>query len=165
MLKQPCDEGVIRGRAVAAPCARSAEPWVLAATILGSSMVFIDGTVVNVALPAYDSERFANRRAELYWNLRERFRTGDIALPRDEILLSELTGIRYSHSSTGKIKMESKEEMKKRGGRSPDRADMLALLFDSSCDWVGAWKPGSEAVVVEMPPSPAERLRREMRVW
>lgn len=36
----------------AAPCAKSSRPWVLAATILGSSMVFIDGTVVNVALPA-----------------------------------------------------------------------------------------------------------------
>lgn len=48
---QPCDEGVIRSRAAAAPCSRTSGPWVLAATILGSSMVFIDGTVVNVALP------------------------------------------------------------------------------------------------------------------
>src|SRR5712692_204213 len=52
IFKQPCDEGVIRARPAAAPCARSAEPWILAATILGSSMAFIDGTVVNVALPA-----------------------------------------------------------------------------------------------------------------
>jgi EmrB/QacA subfamily drug resistance transporter len=35
-----------------APCAKSLGPWILAATILGSSMAFIDGTVVNVALPA-----------------------------------------------------------------------------------------------------------------
>ncbi|MCI0389476.1 MAG: MFS transporter [Acidobacteria bacterium] len=49
---QPCDEGVIRSRPAAVPCARAAEPWILAATILGSSMTFIDGTVVNVALPA-----------------------------------------------------------------------------------------------------------------
>jgi EmrB/QacA subfamily drug resistance transporter len=48
----PCDEGVIRSRPAAVPCRRSAEPWILAATILGSSMAFIDGTVVNVALPA-----------------------------------------------------------------------------------------------------------------
>jgi EmrB/QacA subfamily drug resistance transporter len=39
-------------KAAAAPCRKSSEPWILAATILGSSMVFIDGTVVNVALPA-----------------------------------------------------------------------------------------------------------------
>jgi EmrB/QacA subfamily drug resistance transporter len=52
IFPQPCDEGVIRARPVAVPCARVAEPWILAATILGSSMAFIDGTVVNVALPA-----------------------------------------------------------------------------------------------------------------
>jgi EmrB/QacA subfamily drug resistance transporter len=51
-MKQPCDEAVIATGAPAAPCKESAEPWILAATILGSSMVFIDGTVVNVALPA-----------------------------------------------------------------------------------------------------------------
>lgn len=51
-MKQPCDEAVIAAGAAAAPCKESAEPWILAATILGSSMVFIDGTVVNVALPA-----------------------------------------------------------------------------------------------------------------
>src|SRR2546426_3332189 len=56
---QPCDEGAIRSRAAAAPCARGAAPWILAATILGSSMAFIDGTVVNVALPALQ----ANLRA------------------------------------------------------------------------------------------------------
>lgn len=52
---QPCDEGAIRSRSRANPCKRAAEPWILAATILGSSMAFIDGTVVNVALPALQS--------------------------------------------------------------------------------------------------------------
>src|SRR3989441_9338246 len=52
IFTQPCDEGFVRSRTAAAPCARAAEPWILAATILGSSMAFIDGTVVNVALPA-----------------------------------------------------------------------------------------------------------------
>ncbi|HEY0320265.1 MAG TPA: MFS transporter [Pyrinomonadaceae bacterium] len=49
---QPCDEGVIRSGKAAAPCSKASSPWILAATILGSSMAFIDGTVVNVALPA-----------------------------------------------------------------------------------------------------------------
>src|SRR5919106_5362498 len=52
IFRQPCDEGVVRARSIAIPCAAGSEPWILAATILGSSMVFIDGTVVNVALPA-----------------------------------------------------------------------------------------------------------------
>lgn len=51
-VQSPCDETVIRSRVSLAPCAKSAGPWILAATILGSSMAFIDGTVVNVALPA-----------------------------------------------------------------------------------------------------------------
>ncbi len=51
-MKTPCDEAAIQSRNVAAPCAKSAEPWILAVTILGSSMAFIDGTIVNVALPA-----------------------------------------------------------------------------------------------------------------
>jgi EmrB/QacA subfamily drug resistance transporter len=48
----PCDEGILRAGKAASPCAPGAERWVLAATILGSSMAFIDGTAVNVALPA-----------------------------------------------------------------------------------------------------------------
>ncbi|MDP9455297.1 MAG: MFS transporter [Actinobacteria bacterium] len=47
----PCDEGVIRSGKGAAPCAPSSGPWILAATIIGSAMAFIDSTVVNVALP------------------------------------------------------------------------------------------------------------------
>src|SRR5467141_672468 len=54
-VQPPCDEAVIRWRAAAAPCTKAVGPWVLAATILGSSMAFIDGTVVNVALPALQS--------------------------------------------------------------------------------------------------------------
>jgi EmrB/QacA subfamily drug resistance transporter len=50
-LKPPCDEGVVKSREAAAPCALASGPWILAATILGSAMAFIDGTVVNVALP------------------------------------------------------------------------------------------------------------------
>src|SRR6266566_5279231 len=51
-MSQPCDEGVIKSKPAKAPCPKASAPWILAATILGSSMVFIDGTVVNVALPA-----------------------------------------------------------------------------------------------------------------
>ncbi len=51
----PCDEGVIRS-APAGSCPRASRRWVLAATILGSSMAFIDGAVVNVALPAIQSD-------------------------------------------------------------------------------------------------------------
>lgn len=53
LLKPPCDEGVINARkAATTKCGKAQRRWTLVATILGSSMVFIDGTVVNVALPA-----------------------------------------------------------------------------------------------------------------
>ena len=54
IAKPPCDEAAIRGNRCSQPAARNG-PWILAATILGSSMAFIDGTVVNVALPALQS--------------------------------------------------------------------------------------------------------------
>src|SRR6202045_1800356 len=54
--RTPCDEGVIRAAAATPGCGDRAKPWVLAATILGSSMAFIDGSVVTVALPAIQSD-------------------------------------------------------------------------------------------------------------
>lgn len=50
--KPPCDDAFILHGAAATPCAPSSRRWVLAAAIFGSSMAFVDGTVVNVALPA-----------------------------------------------------------------------------------------------------------------
>src|SRR6266511_2378223 len=51
-VQEPCDESVIRSRLSSAPCSKLAGRWVLVATTLASSMAFIDSTVVNVALPA-----------------------------------------------------------------------------------------------------------------
>jgi hypothetical protein len=52
--KGPCDEAAIRS-ATSNRITRGGGAWVLAAAILGSSMAFIDGTVVNVVLPALQS--------------------------------------------------------------------------------------------------------------
>src|SRR5882762_3449873 len=52
VARQPCDEGVILSRKHLTACTKTAGRWILAATILASSMAFIDGTVVNVALPS-----------------------------------------------------------------------------------------------------------------
>jgi EmrB/QacA subfamily drug resistance transporter len=65
LANPPCDEGAIRAK----PCDASASPsgwWVLAAAILGSSMAFIDGTVVNVALPALQSDLHVSL-ADIQW--------------------------------------------------------------------------------------------------
>jgi EmrB/QacA subfamily drug resistance transporter len=55
VMKPPCDEAAIRSRPATASCPPEAGTWILAAAILGSSMAFIDSTVVNVALPALQS--------------------------------------------------------------------------------------------------------------
>jgi EmrB/QacA subfamily drug resistance transporter len=64
--RPPCDEGVIRTSQAVAPCTRAAAPWVLAATIIGSAMAFIDGTVVNVALPQIQ-QRLGATAADAQW--------------------------------------------------------------------------------------------------
>ncbi len=58
-MKPPCDEAVIRSCRDESPCRAQAGPWILAATILGSSLAFIDSTVVNVALPALQASLHA----------------------------------------------------------------------------------------------------------
>ena len=61
-----CDTGVVLGAGAGKPCARHAEKWVLVATVLGSSMAFIDGTAVNVALPALQAE-FSASASAMQW--------------------------------------------------------------------------------------------------
>src|SRR6266480_3997435 len=65
-VQSPCDEAVIHAGVATVPCAKSSVPWILAATILGSSMAFIDGTVVNVALPALQRSLHASV-VDLQW--------------------------------------------------------------------------------------------------
>ena len=76
-----------------------------------------------------DPERFANMRAEWWWGLRSRFESGDIDIEDDEELIEQLSNIKYKLNSRGQIVIESKEDMKKRGRKSPDRGDALMLAF------------------------------------
>jgi hypothetical protein len=72
---------------------------------------------------------FASLRDELWAQVKTWLEARDCKLPQDERLKYELTVPRYSFTSAGKLKVESKAEMKKRGIRSPDVADALALTF------------------------------------
>lgn len=84
---------------------------------------------LNVGSAANRNDIFMNARAELYWSLREAFERGEISLPDHEGLLAELSALRYGYSQHGRIKLEAKEQTKRRVGRSPDLADALALGF------------------------------------
>ena len=90
---------------------------------------------INFANKPTDS-RFANKRAEMWWNMREWLSVGG-SLPERDIdnrpvaddLRADLTGPEYFFTPSGKIMLESKEDMKKRGLKSPDMGDALALTF------------------------------------
>jgi EmrB/QacA subfamily drug resistance transporter len=56
VFSEPCGEGVVMSRKADATCSKAQGRWVLVATILASAMAFIDGTVVNVALPFLQQE-------------------------------------------------------------------------------------------------------------
>lgn len=71
---------------------------------------------------------FRNARCELMWNLREVFKAGDIALPPDTEAMNQLASIKYKMDQrTNYIEIESKEEMRERGLKSPDCAWAIAL--------------------------------------
>lgn len=81
---------------------------------------------------ASDPKRFVNARAEWYWGLRELFDPANGAIdidPGDDELASQLGSLRFTYNSRSRIKIESKDDMRKRGMPSPDRADALMLAF------------------------------------
>ena len=84
---------------------------------------------VNVGVPASDPERFGNVKAEAYWGLRERFQSGDVAGALSDEMATQLAGIRWSTNARGQIVIESKADARKRGVKSPDRAEALMLAF------------------------------------
>jgi hypothetical protein len=74
--------------------------------------------------------RYANRRAESYWELRELLQLGLIALPPREGLVEELVNTRYLVLPRGVLAIEPKQDLVARLGRSPDEADAVAMCFD-----------------------------------
>ncbi len=84
---------------------------------------------INVSESPAIGEKFSRLRDELWWKGREWFEEMNCRLPDDETLMGELATVRYAIKSDGKIKVESKDEMKKRGLPSPDVADAFILTF------------------------------------
>lgn len=77
---------------------------------------------------AREPKRFVDRRAEDFWTLREQMEGSEVDLDSaDEKLSSQLQTLRWTLTAKGKIQVESKKEMKKRGLPSPDRADTCCM--------------------------------------
>ena len=76
------------------------------------------------------SPNYLNKRAEIWGEMKEWLKNGGV-IPADERLKNELISPEYIIRSEGKIQLEKKEDMKKRGISSPNRADALALTFSA----------------------------------
>jgi len=84
---------------------------------------------INVAEAPSIGGLYNKLRDELWFKCKQWFEALDVAIPDDEDLISELVTVIYGFTSSGKIKIEGKEDMAKRGMRSPDLADALCLTF------------------------------------
>lgn len=97
---------------------------------------------------SYASNRpnqFCLLRDELWWGIADWLKGGGV-LPRDGKLETELAAVEFDLDAKGRIKVEGKKELKKRIGRSPDRADSLALALYSGGVTLAQWKASATKV-------------------
>lgn len=84
---------------------------------------------VGFGAKATDSERYENKRAECWWLMAEWLADSPVRMPNDAALVADLSTFQPETSSNGRRQLESKLKLKRRGIRSPDGADALALTF------------------------------------
>jgi hypothetical protein len=84
---------------------------------------------INVGEAASGRKDMGRLRDELWWRCREWFEQQDCKILDDEELIGQLTSIGYDTESSGKIKVWSKERLRKEGRESPDVADAFVLTF------------------------------------
>lgn len=84
---------------------------------------------VNVSESPSMKGTYQNLRAELWFATKAWLEQRGCRLPMDEDLMAELAGPRFKFSSSGKLQVESKDDMRKRGLRSPDLADAVCLTM------------------------------------
>lgn len=108
----------------------------------------LPASAVNVSESAAAKQQYNRLRDELWDKCREWFADRMCCIPENEDLVNDLIAPTYSFMSSGKLKVEAKDEMRRRHGRSPDVADALVLTFASDAavmthgsDWAaGTWK-------------------------
>lgn len=84
---------------------------------------------VNVSESPSMKGTYQNLRAELWFATKAWLEQRGCRLPRDEDLMAELAGPRFKFSSSGKLQVESKDDMRRRGLRSPDLADAVCMTM------------------------------------
>lgn len=122
-----------RGRLVAVNVDSAGIGYYLALHLadLGFPVRLVNVGVSSVATDEAGDSKFANLKGELYWQLRTLFRDGAIngGPLLDEKTKAQLASIRYRHDARGRVVIESKDEARKRGVKSPDRAETLMLTY------------------------------------
>jgi len=88
----------------------------------------------NGATRARKADDFMNKRAESFWHIRKLLEDGKVAVPHDEDLWQELLTTEWSVDGSGRVKIEPKSDLAARLGRSPDKADALAMAFATGTD-------------------------------
>ena len=74
-------------------------------------------------------DKYLNLRAQIFDGLKQRFADGDISIPNDPELISQLASLTYRYNARGQLMLESKDVIKSHGMQSPDKADALAYAF------------------------------------
>ena len=97
---------------------------------------------INVSESPAMGRHYLNLRAELWYKARTWLEGRDVRIPRDERLRQELTTVRFTYTSSGRVKIESKADLKKRGVASPDAADAMMLCFASQAGIASGRSPG-----------------------
>lgn len=123
---------------------------------LGMPVHPVVGSEGSPSVDATGNLRFKNRRAEMYWRLREALdptNPNPIALPPDQELLGDLAAVRYKVVQMGKslagIQMRDKDEIREVLGRSPDKGDAVAMTF---VDGIPAPRLGNSGYTEAPPP-------------
>lgn len=104
---------------------------------------------VNFGSSPNDDKKYANKRAEMYGNMRDAIKAG-LELPNDEDLCDELIAVGYGFNAKQQIQLEKKEDMKRRGLASPDKADALAMHFFTKIGSVAAPMGGQAQATASM---------------
>lgn len=110
---------------------------------------------VNVAEKAHDPTKYFNLRSQLWWEvgrLAFQDRAVDVSrMDNADNTVAQLLETHYEHDLKGRIKVEPKDEIRKRSGRSPDQADAWLLAFykprSSATDWFEAAMGGSAVTI------------------
>ena len=89
----------------------------------------IQAVGVNGGHKAKETEKFFNLRTQMFDGLRQRFADGEISIPNDPELISQLASMTYIYNSRGQLQIETKQHIRDSGRQSPDKADALALAF------------------------------------